>query len=76
MIHALFTQGGNSVIQVGVIGQIPKSEEDDSSFEATVTFILNSDENGGAPSLPGAARKGIENVRQGAWKSQAPCFDG
>ena len=44
-------QGGNSVIQLGVIGQIPKSEEDDSSFEATVTFHLTSNENGGAPVL-------------------------
>jgi hypothetical protein len=51
-------QGGNSVIQVGVIGQIPKSEEDDSSFEATVTFNLNSDENGGAPVLAWSSTEG------------------
>lgn len=51
-------QGGNSVIQVGVIGQIPKSEEDDSSFEATVTFNLNSDENGGAPVLAWSGTEG------------------
>lgn len=51
-------QGGNSVIQVGVIGQIPKSEEDDSSFEATVTFHLNSNENGGAPVLAWSSTEG------------------
>lgn len=51
-------QGGNSVIQVGVIGQIPKSEEDDSSFEATITFHLNSNENGGAPILAWSSTQG------------------
>lgn len=51
-------QGGNSVIQVGVIGQIPKSEEDDSSFEATITFHLNSNENGGAPVLAWSGTEG------------------
>ncbi|MFZ4595175.1 MAG: hypothetical protein ACOYOF_13040 [Verrucomicrobiaceae bacterium] len=44
-------QGGDCVIQVGVIGQIPKSPEDDASFETTVTFKLTSDEDGGAPVL-------------------------
>ncbi len=44
-------QGGDCVIQAGVIGQIPKSEEEGSSFEATVTFRLTMDENGGAPVL-------------------------
>ncbi|MFZ4595194.1 MAG: hypothetical protein ACOYOF_13135 [Verrucomicrobiaceae bacterium] len=51
-------QGGDCVVQVGVIGQIPKSEEDDSSFEATVTFKLTSDENGGAPTLAWSATEG------------------
>jgi hypothetical protein len=44
-------QGGDCVIQVGVIGQIPKSEEEDASFESTVTFKLDSGENGSGPVL-------------------------
>lgn len=45
-------QRGSSVVVVAeVSGQIPKSEEEGSYFDTTITFIVVPDENGGAPKL-------------------------
>ncbi len=47
-----FVQHGYAeVMQVGVSGQIPKSDEDHSSFDCTVTFKVTEGENGAAPTL-------------------------
>jgi hypothetical protein len=51
-------QGGDCVVQVGVIGQIPKSEEEDASFEATVTFTLATNEESSAPLLSWRSTEG------------------
>jgi len=45
-------QRGSSVVVVAeVSGQIPKSEEEGSYFDTTITFIVVPDKNGGAPKL-------------------------
>lgn len=44
-------QGRNEMLVVGVSGQIPKSDEDHSSFDCTVTFKIAEGENAAAPAL-------------------------
>ncbi|HYF36719.1 MAG TPA: hypothetical protein VD994_15595 [Prosthecobacter sp.] len=47
----IIQRGAATVLQVEVLGQIPKSGEDDSYFDATVTFDLKPAAKGGAPML-------------------------
>jgi len=41
--------GPDCVVQYGVTGTIPKEDDEDANFEATLTLKLTSEENGGAP---------------------------
>lgn len=48
---AILQRGSATVMSIEVGGVIPKKDDDDAAFEATVTFTIASDDNGGAPSL-------------------------
>ena len=48
---SIVRKGNDTVVVVGVTGEIPKSEEEGSSFDATITFKISSDDKGGAPVL-------------------------
>lgn len=49
----IVSAGGRQVVQFGVGGEIPQSEEDHSYFDTTVTFALVFDENGESTGAPG-----------------------
>lgn len=48
---SIVRRGADTVVVVGVTGEIPKSDAEGSSFDATITFTITGDEKGGAPAL-------------------------
>jgi hypothetical protein len=47
----IITRGGAPILQLEVLGQVPKNEDEAAVFDATVTFALQPGEAGAAPAL-------------------------